>query len=185
MWSKIYRASVNHGLVRGMAIYSVTWPASSIIQQTLDPSWNKEIDFKRAAKFGLYGTLFVVPTLYGWMRFAGFIWPSQTITGNITKAVVEQFTYGPFATASFFFFMTLLDGGSVEDAKLEVQKKFFPTWKVAVTVWPLLQSINYCVVPPKNRLIFVSFASLAWTVFLAYIKYETSKTLPVADKIEQ
>lgn len=43
---------------------------------------------------------------------------------------MEQFSYGPFAMASFFFFMTLLDGGSIEDAKMEVQKKFVSTWKV-------------------------------------------------------
>lgn len=44
--------------------------------------------------------------------------------------MVEQFSYGPFATASFFFFMTLLDGGTIEDAKMEVQQKFVSTWKV-------------------------------------------------------
>lgn len=32
--------------------------------------------------------------------------------------------------ASFFFFMTLLDGGTIEDAKMEVQEKFVSTWKV-------------------------------------------------------
>jgi protein Mpv17 len=46
------------------------------------------------------------------------------------QAVVEQFSYGPFAMASFFFFMTLLDGGTIEDAKKEVQQKFISTWKV-------------------------------------------------------
>jgi len=46
------------------------------------------------------------------------------------QAVVEQFSYGPFAMASFFFFMTLLDGGTIEDAKTEVQEKFVSTWKV-------------------------------------------------------
>jgi len=46
------------------------------------------------------------------------------------QAVVEQFSYGPFAMASFFFFMTLLDGGTIEDAKMEVKEKFVSTWKV-------------------------------------------------------
>lgn len=32
--------------------------------------------------------------------------------------------------ASFFFFMTLLDGGTIEDAKMEVKEKFVSTWKV-------------------------------------------------------
>lgn len=84
MWSKIFKAS-SHGLVRGVAIYSVTWPLSSIIQQSLDPSGRKEIDYQRAAKFSMYGGLFVAPTLYTWMRFASFLWPSMTITSHITK----------------------------------------------------------------------------------------------------
>lgn len=118
------------------------------------------------------------------------------------QAVVEQFSYGPFATASFFFFMTLLDGGSVDDAKKEVQNKFIPTWKVlrfilnicsifdlnffylqiAVFVWPFLQTINYCVIPGKNRLIFVSFAGLVWTTFLAFIKYDKHRSVPIANE---
>ncbi|CAH1710176.1 hypothetical protein AGLY_010468 [Aphis glycines] len=181
MWSKIFKAS-KHGLVRGVAIYSITWPVSSLIQQTLDPSGNKTIDLQRAAKFSMYGGLFVAPTLYAWMRFASYVWPSMTITSHITKAVVEQFSYGPFAMASFFFFMTLLDGGTIEDAKMEVKEKFFSTWKIAVMVWPVLQTINYCVIPPRNRLIFVSFAGLIWTTFLAYIKYEKNRPIPIADK---
>ncbi|XP_025413403.1 mpv17-like protein [Sipha flava] len=176
MWSKILKAS-SHGLVRGVAIYSITWPLSSIIQQSLDPSGIKDIDLQRAAKFSIYGGLYVAPTLYAWMRFAGFIWPSMTITSHITKAVVEQFSYGPFAMASFFFFMTLLDGGTIEDAKKEVQQKFISTWKIAIIVWPFLQTINYCIIPPKNRLIFVSLAGLVWTSFLAYMKYEKKKSI--------
>lgn len=90
MWSKIFKAS-NHGLVRGVAIYSITWPLSSIIQQELDKSSNKKIDLQRAAKFSMYGGLFVAPTLYAWMRFAGYVWPSMTITSHITKVRTSLF----------------------------------------------------------------------------------------------
>jgi len=48
-------------------------------------------------------------------------------------------------------------------------------------VWPVLQTINYCVIPARNRLIFVSFAGLVWTTFLAYIKYEKNKSITIAD----
>lgn len=49
-------------------------------------------------------------------------------------------------------------------------------------VWPVLQTINYCVIPTQNRLIFVSFAGLIWTTFLAYKKYEKNKSIQSADK---
>lgn len=84
MWSKIFKAC-HHGLVRGVAIYSITWPLSSVIQQSLDPSASKDIDLKRAAKFSIYGGLYVAPTLYAWMQFASYIWPSRTITSHIIK----------------------------------------------------------------------------------------------------
>lgn len=49
-------------------------------------------------------------------------------------------------------------------------------------VWPVLQTINYCVIPVNNRLIFVSFAGLIWTTFLAYKKYENNKSLSITQK---
>lgn len=88
MWSKIFKAS-NHGLVRGVAIYSITWPVSSIIQQSLEPG-NKDIDWQQAAKFSMYGGLYVAPTLFAWMKFASYIWPSMTITSHITKVRNEN-----------------------------------------------------------------------------------------------
>lgn len=48
-------------------------------------------------------------------------------------------------------------------------------------VWPVLQTVNYCVIPMKNRLIFVSFAGLIWTTFLAYIKYKKNENVPIAN----
>lgn len=49
-------------------------------------------------------------------------------------------------------------------------------------VWPVLQTINYCVIPQKNRLIFVSFAGLMWTTFLAFLKYDKMKPLPIENE---
>lgn len=49
-------------------------------------------------------------------------------------------------------------------------------------VWPVLQTINYCIIPANNRLIFVSFAGLIWTTFLAYRKYENNKSFSINHK---
>lgn len=49
-------------------------------------------------------------------------------------------------------------------------------------VWPVLQTINYCVIPQKNRLIFVSLAGLLWTTFLAFRKYEKNKVVPIENE---
>lgn len=50
------------------------------------------------------------------------------------KTLLEQVSYGPTATASFFFIISLLDHKTVEESKQEVKDKFWPTYKVnAVT----------------------------------------------------
>lgn len=51
---------------------------------------------------------------------------------NVFQAIVEQFTYTPFAMVSFYFGMTLLEGKTIEDGKNEVIVKFLPTYQVSV-----------------------------------------------------
>lgn len=80
----------------------------------------------------MYGSLFVAPTLYAWVKLAGRIWPQVNFRTAVTKAAVEQMTYGPFASASFFFGMTYLETHSFELAKHEVAEKFIPTYKVII-----------------------------------------------------
>lgn len=68
--------------------------------------------------------------LYGWVKLTSFVFPGSNFRTGLTKAVVEQFTYGPAATASFFFFMSLLEHKTIEESKEEVCRKFIPTMKV-------------------------------------------------------
>lgn len=81
-------------------------------------------------RFSLYGSFFVAPTLYGWVRLTTLIWPVSNVRTGITKALVEQVTYGPAATASFFFIMSLLEHKTIEQSKQELYEKFLPTIKV-------------------------------------------------------
>lgn len=58
----------------------------------------------------------------------------------MSKAGVEQVTYGPFAISCYYFGMTLLDGGSINDSLDEVREKFLRTWKVFI-----VKSFNYII----------------------------------------
>lgn len=48
------------------------------------------------------------------------------------RTILEQLSYGPAATASFFFLMSLLEKKTVEESKQEVKEKFWPTYKVSM-----------------------------------------------------
>lgn len=48
------------------------------------------------------------------------------------KAVLEQFSYGPFSIIAFYFGMSKLEGKNNQQSLEEVEHKFLPTWKVYI-----------------------------------------------------
>lgn len=73
-------------LIRGMIMYSITWPVGSIVQQLYQ---KEELKASRILKFSLYGSCFVAPSLYGWMKFSCYLWPKTTIGSTIIKVSVK------------------------------------------------------------------------------------------------
>ncbi|KAG5683984.1 hypothetical protein PVAND_013239 [Polypedilum vanderplanki] len=162
--SSFFRA---HPMLKGMAVYAFIWPTSASIQQLIN---KEEFDWKKCFRFFLFGTFFVAPSLYGWVHLSSNMWSEMTLKTGITKAVVEQFSYGPAASVSFFTIMTLLEGRSFSEAKMEVREKFPQTFQVGVCFWPFFQIINFTFIKERNRVPFVAFGSFIWTIFLAYMK---------------
>ncbi|KDR12034.1 mpv17-like protein [Zootermopsis nevadensis] len=161
-------------LLRGVATYAVIWPVSNLCQQAI--SGKEKFDFLQALRYSLFGAFYVAPTLHGWLKLSGLMWPQMNLKTALTKAILEQFSYGPFAMVSFFFGMSLLEGKSSSEAANEVTAKFWPTMQVGVFVWPVVQTVNFTIVPERNRIVFVGFCSMVWTCFLAYMKQlETNK----------
>ncbi|KAK5644312.1 hypothetical protein RI129_005612 [Pyrocoelia pectoralis] len=167
--SKIILFTRQHPIIRGMVSYAVIWPTSSIIQQSIAGKRWDSYDWGQVARFGLYGSLFVGPTLYGWIRISTILWPNITVKTAITKAVVEQVTYGPAALVCFYFGMSVLNNKTFDEAIHEIQLKFWPTFRVGACVWPVVQTFNFLVIPERNRVPFVSACSLVWGCFLSYM----------------
>lgn len=68
--------------------------------------------------------------MYGWVRLTTRMWPVSNLRTAIMKVAVEQLSYGPLATASFYFIVSLMEYKSIEESKQEVLDKFWPTYKV-------------------------------------------------------
>lgn len=48
---------------------------------------------------------------------------------------------------------------------------FLHLFQVGASVWPAVAMVNFCLIPPRNRVPFISLCSLVWTCFLAYMKH--------------
>ncbi|KAJ8722709.1 hypothetical protein PYW07_003889 [Mythimna separata] len=180
-YSKIYNAFKKYPLLRGMTSYSIIWPTSSLIQQSFEGKTVGNYDLWRCARYGVYGSCYVAPTLYSWLTIANIMWPGNSIKAGIIKTCVETVTYTPFAMCSFYFIMSLLEAKQFHEALAEVKSKFLPTYKVGASVWPAIAMINFCLIPPRNRVVFISLCSLVWTCFLAYMKHLEKEALPTSN----
>ena len=94
------------------------------------PSFRLDIDVPRLLRFSLFGSLWVAPSLYLWVRLSGKIITGTTLGSAALKAFIEQFTYGPFSITTFYIGMNLLEGNETRKAVEEAKTKFVPTWKV-------------------------------------------------------
>ncbi|XP_054729710.1 mpv17-like protein [Anastrepha obliqua] len=164
-----------HPLAKGVIAYSIVWPTSSFMQQTIEGRELKDYDWMRILRFGLFGGCYVAPTLYGWLRVASTMWPQTNLRIGVLKAIVEQMSYAPFASTSFYFGMTMLEGKGIDAAIAEVKDKFPKTVKIAIFIIPVLQTINFGMIPEPNRILFVSFCSLFWITFLAHMQKNGSQ----------
>jgi len=163
---------------KGMAAYAVLWPSSDLCRQLAvkgnQKDENFQLDIPRLLRFSLFGSFWVAPSLYLWVKLSGNIIKGSSIGSAALKAFIEQFTQGPFTIVSFYFGMNLLEGNGTSKAVEEAKTKFFPTWKTAVTFWPFVQTINYSIVPLHNRVVFSGIASFIWTIYLSFMKNPSS-----------
>ncbi|XP_045582166.1 PXMP2/4 family protein 4 isoform X2 [Procambarus clarkii] len=174
----IKRVGEHYPIVRGMATYSVLWPTSNLVQQSLDKTRDK-YDLMESVRYLVFGTFATAPTVYAWVRLASIIVKGNTLKHAIYKAGLEQIVFAPAAQTQFYLGITLLEGRPWAECVQEWKEKLIPTWKVGVCIWPLVQTINFAYVAEKNRVVVVSVASFMWTIFLSYMHHLDQDSLPL------
>lgn len=95
--SKILAFSKKYPVTRGIASYAVIWPIGSLVQQTL--AGEEKYDFGKVGRFCLYGSCYVAPTLYCWLKIATTIWPLNNLRSALTKV---SFTLNIFDIFQYF-----------------------------------------------------------------------------------
>lgn len=164
----VYKLFRRYPVIRGMATYVFLYPSSNAVQQVLE---KKPFDLRESARFAVFGSLWVAPTLYTWIKLAGFILPSSTLAASVFKALLEQVIYSPFAITTFYAGMNLLQGNfDWNHIRQEWKMKFVPTYTAGLFYWPIVQTVNFGWVRESYRVPVVSAASFGWVTFLSYMK---------------
>ncbi|XP_064101927.1 PXMP2/4 family protein 4-like [Macrobrachium nipponense] len=174
---RLKRVTEKYPVLRGMITYSVLWPTSNVVQQSLDKT-RDNYDPVESLRYLILGTFGTAPTVYVWVKIAGKLVKGQLFKHAVLKAGLEQILFAPVGISQFYFGITLLEGRPWSECVQEWKEKFIPTWRVGMCVWPVIQTVNFAYVAEKNRVVVVSIASFMWTIFLSYMHHLDQETLP-------
>ncbi|SCW02565.1 LAFE_0F09252g1_1 [Lachancea fermentati] len=138
-------------------------------------------DVARTVRAVTYGSLIFsfigdkwFKTLNGKVKFKGR--PNNHWSNLILRVGTDQLFFAPSVIPFYFGTITLMEGKSLEDAKVKIQQNW---WNILLTnwaVWPLFQVFNFSIVPVQHRLLAVNFVAIFWNTFLSSRNAKTIET---------
>ncbi|KAF2842412.1 integral membrane protein [Patellaria atrata CBS 101060] len=144
-----------------------SWPAGEIIPDS--PLLPPPFDFERLIRFMGFGFI-MTPIQFKWYGFLSRAFPLTKTAGTIAamkRVACDQFIYAPIGLAWFFTFMTVAEGGGKRAVTRKFQDVYIPALKANYMVWPLVQMINFRILPLQFQIPFVSTVGIAWTAYLS------------------
>lgn len=94
--------------------------------------------------------------------------PGTTKKIILRKLLLDQFVLSPPLLVIFFTGMALME--MQKRPFDELQAKFVPTFQRSCVFWLPTQAVNFYLVPPQLRVVFMGFASFVWCNILCYVK---------------
>uniref|UniRef100_A0A2M4BYA1 Putative conserved plasma membrane protein n=1 Tax=Anopheles marajoara TaxID=58244 RepID=A0A2M4BYA1_9DIPT len=106
--------------------------------------------------------------LYKWVD--AFL-PGASIRTVFKKIGIDQFIISPIFIITYMYSAGLLEGASVESCTTEVRQKYWTIYAADWLVWPPTQFINFYLLGPKYRVLYINGITMLYNVFLCYIKH--------------
>jgi len=141
-----------------------------------------QMDQKRALKFVLF-SLILTPISHYWYKYLDRIFDqrkkesskkeelleSQKTTNFsvvFKKFVLDELLYDPFCILFFMTIISLLEGKDFSHIWQKIRTDYWITQKMSWRIWPLVQLVNFSLVPGNLRIFFINLVSFFWGIFL-------------------
>ncbi|WWD20441.1 hypothetical protein CI109_104917 [Kwoniella shandongensis] len=145
----------------------------------LDPT--PSYDPERTLRFAIYG-MALGPLIGKWMRLLERSIPIRAgANGNglqlAKRVLADQAVMAPFGLALFITSMGIMEGRDSQGIKDKFSDMYFPALIANWKVWPLIQTINFKLMPLQYRVPFQSTCGIAWTLYLSLLNAKDDKNL--------
>ncbi|KAK6326815.1 hypothetical protein J4Q44_G00024600 [Coregonus suidteri] len=132
------------------------------------------IDWSQTARVALVGFCFHANFNYHWLKGLERMLPGGGAKRVSGKVVLDQLVAAPATISAFFIGLSVLE--NKEDPLENWREKFWTSYKTGVVYWSTMQALNFSLVPPVARTVFVGGITLVWTVFLCHFRQQKDDT---------
>ncbi|KAH8429080.1 Mpv17/PMP22 family protein [Aspergillus melleus] len=138
-----------------------------LAQQAVDrKGWEKH-DLARTARLAIYGGAIFGPAATTWF---GFLQRHVVLKGTkstiVARVVADQAIFTPINLSCLLSSLAIMEG---TDPVEKWRNAFLPTYKANLSIWPLVQGVNFAFVPIEFRVLVVNVVSLGWNCLLSMI----------------
>lgn len=115
--------------------------------------------------WGFILSFFQVP----WYKFLNYFYTEDpTVVQVLERVLSDQLLYSPISLYSFFTYSNyVMEGGNAETFNKKIQVLYLSTLGCNYLLWPLVQFINFLLVPRQFQVPFSSSIGILWNCFLS------------------
>lgn len=125
-------------------------------------------DYARILRMTIHGTfIFGISSFYFYSALEKHLEHFSKNLQVFLKVSIDELIYSPLSISALFASLSIMEGKNKQQIINKIKKDFLPTFIVDLIVWPILQTINFYFLPLKYRVLYISFCSLFWNVFLS------------------
>eukprot|EP00794_Sanderia_malayensis_P008066 gene8066-8929_t len=132
---------------------------------------NRGHDFRRTLSFMAFAS-FHGPVNHFWYSALDRFIKGSKHSNVFKKLIADQLIFAPYSTGIFFMGLGTIEGQSLKTSVEETKRKFIPTYLADLAIWPAAQILNFYVVPPHLRMMYINTVTLFWNTFLSYMKHK-------------
>ncbi|KAJ0066021.1 hypothetical protein NL108_001245 [Boleophthalmus pectinirostris] len=126
------------------------------------------VNWHQTARVATVGFCFHANFNYHWLRALEKMLPGGGAKMVTAKVVLDQLIAAPLTISAFYIGLSFLE--NKEDLLEDWRQKFLTSYKAGVVYWSTMQAINFSLVPPVARTVFIGGIALTFTIFLCHMK---------------
>lgn len=91
------------------------------------------------------------------------------------RVLLDQLLFSPVFLAVFFAYNHIGERGRLAGLSNRFKAGYTETLKANYKLWPLVQCINFYLIPLNYQLLFLNFVAIGWTAFLSNVNAKSYK----------